>query len=251
MSAPDIEAHLAEAAGDAARIPEFLTALLDAQVLVPGVLASGADVPSSSPSVANLAPLNRSDGTSVQPFFTSKARLEETLQAMPGYESRYLQMRCRDLWGMTRGSTLILNPHSAYGKEFPPGEIGQLLDGAAAMTTHVLAESTTVLVGRPAETPPGLEEALCDLLRGHKTVESAYLGWKVVPSSGDQSYLVVIVGSPGARTAVSDELGRALVYYTQEHPVDVIFASPGEAHLLTDIEPFFLQRKRFRSHFRR
>jgi hypothetical protein len=55
------------------------------------------------------------------------------------------------------------------------------------MTTPLVVEPTEVLVGEPADRPPGMEEALRDLFRGHDPVESAYLGWKVVPSTGDQS----------------------------------------------------------------
>lgn len=65
-------------------------------------------------------------------------------------------------------SRFDLDPQSAlgYGKEFLPGEIAQLLDGAAAMTTHDVAESTSVLVGRPADKPPGMEGALRDRSEG-------------------------------------------------------------------------------------
>jgi SseB protein N-terminal domain/SseB protein C-terminal domain len=244
VSAEDVEVLLEAAASDSARIPEFLTALLEAQVLVAGVLDSDSGLVAAAGSTAGLAPLERADGASVQPFFTSEARLHETLQAVPGYESRYLVLRCRELWEMTRGSTLILNPHSAYGKEFLPGEIAQLLDGTATMTPRVVAAATNVLVGRPAHTPSGMEKALRDLFSAHGTVESAFLGWKVVADSGDQSYLLVVIGS-------SDELGRALVYFSQVHPVDVTFNRPGDKHLLTEIEPFYVRRKRSRSLFRR
>jgi hypothetical protein len=250
VSADDVEVLLEPAASDSARIPEFLTALLEAQVLVPGVLDSDSGLVAAAGSTAGLAPLARADGTSVQPFFTSEARLHETLQAVPGEESRYLALRCRDLWELTRGSTLILNPHSAYGKEFLPGETAQL-HGTATMTPQVVAAATNVLVGRPARTPSGMEKALRDLFSAHETVDSAFLGWKVVPDSGDQSYLLVVVGSSDARADVSDELGRALVYFSQAHPVDVAFNRPGDKHLLTEIEPFYVRRKRSRSLFRR
>ncbi len=163
MSSANAEVLLEAAASDSARTPEFLTALLEAQVLVRGVLDSGSGPIAAAGSTAALAPLTHADGTSVQPFFTSEARLHETLQAVPDYESLYLALRCRDLWELTCGSTLILNPHSAYGKEFLPGEIAQLLAGTATMTPHVVAAATNVLVGRPAHTPSGMEKALGDL----------------------------------------------------------------------------------------
>jgi hypothetical protein len=238
----DLEARLVAAATDPTQAPDFITALLDAQVFVAGEIHSEAVDGEVGAISATLPPLVRSDGTSVQPFFTSFARLQETLQAVPDYETRHLTMRCRDLWEMTRGSTLVLNPHSAYGKEFRPGEIAQLLDGAATMTTRVIKEPTRVLVGRPAQTPDGMEQALRDLFSRHEAVESAYLGWKVTPDSGDKSYLLMIVGTPTIRTEMGDELGRALLLFSQVHPIDVMFTGAGVDHLLSAIEPFYVWR---------
>jgi hypothetical protein len=238
----DLETRLVAAATDPTRAPDFITALLDAQVVVAGEIHSEAVDGEVGVISATLPPLVRPDGTSVQPFFTSFARLQETLQAVPGYETRYITMRCRDMWEMTRGSTLVLNPHSAYGKEFRPGEIAQLLAGAAAMTTRIVTEPTRVLVGRPAQTPNGMEQALRDLFSRHAGVESAHLGWKVAPDSGDQSYLLIIVGLPTIRTEMGDELGRALLSFSQAHPIDVMFTDPGADHLLSAVEAFYVRR---------
>ena len=198
---------------------------------------------------AILAPLADREGKPVQPFFTSEDGLNETISAVPGYESRYLALTCRQLWELTRGSTLVLSPNSMHGKKFLPGEIGQLVDGSAAMSTHVVAAETRVLVGRPAIIPPGMEEALTGIFSNSREVESAFLGWKVTSESGDQSYLLVVVGSSQCRPNVSDELGRALVYFSLSHPVDVMYAQPGEAHLLTSIKPFYIKRERRRLQF--
>jgi SseB protein N-terminal domain/SseB protein C-terminal domain len=236
-----LERLLVAASTDPAHVPEFLTTLLDATVIVPGTLNS---VDDSGGRTANLAPLLGSDGAPVQPFFTSVDRLNETIAAIPGYESRYLALGCRSLWEMTRGSTLLLNPHSTYGKEFLPSEIGQLLDGSALLTPRVVESGTRVMVGQPAHVPSGMEDALSAVFGHHRAIQSAYLGWKVTPDSGDLSYLLVIVGPDDTRTEVGDELGRALIYFSQSHPVDVLFARPGEHHLLSSIDPFYIKRRR-------
>lgn len=247
----DLEERLAAAATDPARAPDFITALLDAQVIVAGTLHSGRPGGDDGSTSAVLPPLIRGDGTEVQPFFTTVARLEETLRAVPGYESNYLTLRCRDFWELTQGSTLVLNPHSTYGKEFHPAEIAQLLDGAAAMTPHLITKTTQVAVGQPAHTPTGMREALRELLGRHEGVHSGYLGWKVVPESGDQSYLLVIVGSPTIRDELGDELGRALLLFSQTHPIDVMFERPGANHVLSTIEPFYVRPSPKRGLFRR
>ena len=98
---------------------------------------------------------------------------------------------------------------------------------------------TTVLVGEPAWVPPEMTEGLAALFRRFGGIEAAYLGWKVTPESGDGSYLLVVVGAPNARETVSDELGLALAPFTQEHPVDVMYAAPGADHVLSGIAPFY------------
>lgn len=102
---------------------------------------------------------------------------------------------------------------------------------------RVVAADTTVLVGEPARVPPGLTDVLSALFSRFPSVEAAFLGWKVTPASGDESYLLVVVGAPDA--VVRDELGAALGPFTNEHPIDVMFAQPGADHLLSEIDPFY------------
>ncbi|WP_440711407.1 enhanced serine sensitivity protein SseB C-terminal domain-containing protein [Herbiconiux sp. YIM B11900] len=233
----EIERLLVAAANDPAAAPEFVRALLESTVIVPGT--------ASGDRTANLADLLGPGGASVQPFYTSEERLRETLEVIPGFERSFLALPCRVLWQMTRGATLVLNPHSAHGKEFLPGEIAQLLDGAATLTPRVVETETRVLVGEPARVPPGMTDALATLFARHPEVDEAVLGWKVTPQedSMDESYLLVIVGDPTIRDSLAPELGQALVTYSVSSPIDVMYAEPGAGHLLRDVRPFY-RRKR-------
>ena len=233
----DIETLLIDAANDPSAAATFLPALLESTVIVPGT-ASG----ERSATFANLV---GASGSPVLPFYTSEDRLRETLQAMPTFEGNFLALPCRAFWEMTRGATLVLNPHSAQGKEFLPGEIGQLLDGAATLSRRVVPAGTPVFVGEPASVPAGMTEALAALFGRHPEVDRAVLGWTVTPQgdSMDESYLLVIVGSPSLREALGDELGRALVAYSLSSPIDVSFTEPGADHLLRDVPPFYRRRK--------
>ena len=87
-----------------------------------------------------------------------------------------------------------------------------------------------------------MTDALATLFSRFPGVESAYLGWKVTPSSGDESYLLVIVGALGTREVVNHDLGRELAPFSQEHPVDVMHVPPGTDHLLSGIDPFYRAR---------
>lgn len=233
----EVEKLLAEAANDPAAAPAFVTALLESTVIVPGT--------ASGDRTANLADLLGPGRGSVQPFYTSEARLSETVDVVPGFERHFLALPCRMLWQMTRGATLVLNPHSTHGKEFLPGEIAQLLDGAATLTPRVVQAETRVLVGEPARVPPGMTDVLSVLFTRHPEVDEAVLGWKVTPQedSMDESYLLVIVGDPLIRDTLGPELRQALVTYSLSSPIDVMYAAPGSGHLLTGVRPFY-RRKR-------
>jgi hypothetical protein len=239
-----LEDLLAAAAADPMQVPEFLDTLLDATVIVPGIATSrsvepGQSVRFEAGQAVQLAPLTGRDGSPVQPFYTSEEALQRTIAAVPGFEQRFLALACRDLWELTRGATLILNPHSQYGKEFLPGEIASLLAGSASLIQRVITTPTNVLVGVPAHIPPGMEDALTAVFRKHPDVERAFLGWKVTPDTGDESYLLVIVAPGNAREQLGPDVSKALVYYSQAHPVDLFFAVPGADHMLSGIEPFY------------
>jgi hypothetical protein len=242
-----LESLLAAAANEPTRAPEFISELLQAMVVVPGVV-SDAD---GGGQTATFPPLVGRDGASVQPFYTSEERFQETLAAIPGFEGRYIGLPCRAFWEMTRGATLVLNPHSAHGKEFLPGEIAHVLDGEASVTSRVVDTGTEVMVGRPAHVPPGMEDALSALFARHDEVSEAVLGWKVTPSTNDQSYLLVVVGSEDVRERVGGDLARSLVLFSQAHPVDVIYTAPGRGHLLSGEAPFYRKTTPRRSLFGR
>jgi hypothetical protein len=240
-----LESLLAAAAAEPTRAPEFVSELLQSMVVVPGVVSEGGG------QTATFPPLIGPDGGTVQPFYTSEERFQETLAAIPGFEGRYIGLPCRAFWETTRGATLVLNPHSAQGKEFLPDEVAHLLDGAAAVTSRVVETGTEVMVGRPAHVPPGMEDALSALFGRHEEVVEAVLGWKVTPSTNDQSYLLVVIGPADVREQVGDDLARSLVMFSQAHPVDVMYTMPGTGHLLSGLAPFYRKPAQRRSLFGR
>ncbi|RUR00995.1 enhanced serine sensitivity protein SseB C-terminal domain-containing protein [Labedella endophytica] len=242
-----LESLLAAAATEPTRVPAFVAELLQATVIVPGVVSDA----EGGGQTATFPPLVGPDRAPVQPFFTSEERLQETIAAIPGYEGRYIGLPCRAFWEMTRGATLVLNPHSSHGKEFLPGEIAHVLDGAAAVTTTVVEAETPIMVGQPAHVPPGMEDALSAMFARQEAVTEAVLGWKVTPSTNDQAYLLVVVGSEDVRERIGDDLSRSLVLFSQAHPVDVMYTTPGASHMLSSIAPFYRKAAPRRSLFGR
>jgi hypothetical protein len=65
------------------------------------------------------------DGVAHTPIFSSLARLRAVLQS----ERTYLAMQGRNLLEILRGSHLVLNPGSPFGKQFFPQEVEAMLSG--------------------------------------------------------------------------------------------------------------------------
>jgi hypothetical protein len=65
------------------------------------------------------------DGVAHTPIFSSLARLRAVLQS----ERTYLAMQGRNLLEILRGSHLVLNPGSPFGKQFFPQEVEAMLNG--------------------------------------------------------------------------------------------------------------------------
>jgi len=150
MALHDIEHLLISATIDAARRPAFYRALVRSTILVPG-LYSGESV--------RLLPTSGTGGYqgSLYPFFTSLAKLRESIPADDKNADLYLEMSCRSFFSMTRGKQRILNPNSEHGKVFLPDEVARLLGADDAMTVylqdlttrteHSLGEGAHVFVG--------------------------------------------------------------------------------------------------------
>lgn len=122
----DLEKALRLAMTDPAVRPHFLGMLLEATVyvLVPPNVNPGKTTLQTGDRVSFRA-WEKSDGTQAIPFFTSMDVLKQSVKEKEGY----LGLPARDLFEITRGARLVLNPRSPYGKEFVPDEIEALLAG--------------------------------------------------------------------------------------------------------------------------
>ena len=122
----ELEILLEKAAIEPGHRPAFFRSLLEATVWVPGAAAQGEQVVEDS--VLDLQHWEKDDGTSVIPFFTSLAALQQAVED----EQSFVVMPVRTLFAMTLGETLYLNAKLATGKEFAPREISHLRAKRAA-----------------------------------------------------------------------------------------------------------------------
>jgi hypothetical protein len=118
--ANSLEVALKKAVTEPSAYPLFLRELLQSKVVIvpvgPQPAAIGAVVPANTAIALGTIAFA---GRKCVPFFTSEARLPTGTE--------YLRLDAKTFFELTRGTHLVMNPGSDYGKEFCPEEITGLL----------------------------------------------------------------------------------------------------------------------------
>lgn len=238
----EIERLLVAAAEDPAQRADFSSALLAAEVYVLGsVDRPAAEVAGGSDSSMKLVTLTDEEGP-ITPFFTSEAALERALAARPDTDPRFVRLNTRDLFSMMNGKRLVLNPDGPGGKIYLPGEVERLLlDGDAPGEAQVLPAGSQIFVGEPANVSAELPGILARFFDQQPAVDAAHLGWFVRPD-GQKGYLLAIVTTDPE--SAMDGFGTLPVpEHIGEETFDVMFAAPGEEHLLTSVPAFYTREE--------
>jgi hypothetical protein len=234
----ELERLLVAAAGDPAERPAFSKALIDSDVYVLG-LVDGEIVDGVVPAGASVRLWSIADDQgSITPFFTSERKMDETLATHPGADPRYIRLRCRNLFELTAGTRLVLNPGSPYGKIFVPAETAALADGRQpGMQTEVIKEERHVLVGAAAHIPPELPAVLSRYLVQRPVVAAAHLGWIAHPD-GHTGYFMIVEATD--REQALDGFGSLNIgEVTNDQTLDVRVVPPGSHHALSAIPAFY------------
>lgn len=242
-----LEIALQLAASDAAHRPEFFRLLLESTIFI---LASSGQLEGMDEGLVTLKNNTqiqvtnwaKPDGTSVIPFFSSLRTLQ---QAITGDE-KYIALPARTFFEMTRGTALILNPSSAFGKEFTPAEVEALLaEGVNKMATPMVVErDTQVLLGQPANYPDAMVASLTTLLANHPNVKAAYLAQMFDRTRDEKPHLIVGIQADGDFENIVREAGLvASDTAPKGEPVDLIRVVRGDPgvgkYFLKEVKPFY------------
>jgi hypothetical protein len=136
---------------------------------------------------------------------------------------------------------LVLNPDDSTSKIYLPGEVERLLDGDASGGAHVVPAGSQVFVGEPANEPAELKNILTGFFAQRPAVDAAHLGWAVQPD-GQKGYLLAIV-TTDPQSAMDGFGTLPIPDYIGEETFDVMFAAPGENHVLTSVPAFFTRER--------
>jgi hypothetical protein len=252
----DLEQKLMHAANDPASRPDFYKALMDSKIFVIGFTDVGGEGVTTLPTGAKVSieSWEKNDGTKITPFFTSLDALKRALKK----QSRYVSLPARSFLELTKGSSLVLNPASPYGKEFYPNEVQALLDTGMnhVAQSRVVQKETKVLLGQPANFPSEMVSALTALLAKHSVVKAAHLCLMHDPSAGEKPSLIVGFEGDGDLTQAMKEAGSVAADTAPKGElVDFSILKRGEPglseYMLKSVKPFYERtwRSKLRSLF--
>ena len=155
------------------------------------------------------------------PIFTSTQRIFD--KGIIKEEIKYLAMKGEELFKITKGATLVLNPYSDYGKELLPVEVEKMISGTILTDRAknlTLKVDTKVQIGQPAKYPTEIVNSLKELFSNRPNVKAAYLGWIYNPSLGDPPHLIFGLDADGDFKTLTQEAG----FTAQQHLVEGEFA---------------------------
>lgn len=177
------------------------------------------------------------------PFFTALPRIFE--KNVVKDQVPYLEMKAGDLFGLTKGATLILNPFTDFGKELVPQEIEQILDGSilgGAIHEVDVPRDTQVRIGQPAILPTAMLDKLISVFSDRDDVNAAYLAVVDMVESGNPPRLLIAMNITGDRQTIFEETGRTAQQFLQQgESIDIMELSPenGISTYFDDQQPFF------------
>lgn len=238
----ELETLLEQAATEPAYRPAFFRTLLDSTVWVPGNAAEGEAVVEES--ALDIQHWEKDDGTSVIPFFTSLAALQQAVDD----EQAFVVMPARTLFEMTLGETLFLNAKLPTGKEFTPREIIHLVgeEGSPLSQQEVIEGGTALLLSEVAEPPAQMVDSLTTLFKSIKTVKRAFI-CSIKEQANAQANLLIGIEAEGDIEEIIHAAGSvATDTLPGDEPVDICQVAEGEkgiSHfMLAHITPFYERR---------
>ena len=159
------------------------------------------------------------DGRPATAVFTAAERATQVI----GPDAAPVSFPGRVLLETIRENPAVLNPGHGYGARWSPDAMAALI----GRPNPAAADRHPTHVARPAETPPGLVEALTRELSAEPAVKAAWLAlarWR----DGEEGFLLDVRADAG-EAAVPVLMNRALAGLELDARLDVVVGSPAGA----------------------
>ncbi len=203
----DLEKILHKAAADHSEAPAFYEELMESKIFVLGKPESeksqGEFTLEEEEAVIIQHWERETDKSPVVPFFTSLQMLQHAIET----DEPYLELTTVDLFQLTLGAPLVLNPNSDFGMEFEPEDVAVLLDTDLMVNSeHILEEQTEVLLGHAENVSEVFKSVLTEFFDKHHEVEAAYIGTIQIPEDDDKEHLMVGIQGKGRFEKIIDTI---------------------------------------------
>jgi hypothetical protein len=178
------------------------------------------------------------------PMFSSLTRLQTALTG----EAAYLGVNALELLKMTKGSALLLNPGSDYGKEITVEEAASIIDGSIWQPTerYVAKKDTRVLIGQPKNYPTELVESLSRLFKRRKEVKRAWIAHFFNPERDQRPHTLIAIEVGSSFESIAADAGIvARTIQIPDPPLDFlpITGKAGvEDYFKNSAKPFYERR---------
>lgn len=184
----DLEALRSQAIADPRSEATFFAALLDARLFAHRPI-------SDDSGRVRLLQFTRPDGLTVLPAFTSRARAEFAA----GSGARVLEFVGRDLFLLTRGAVIMLDPNDESCTLFPE-EIEMLLRQGRVpdVATVNVGDDGPYQIAADEAVPDQLAQSLRLILSGVPYIRAAYLFQRIVGSEAVATYLLALDVEPAS-----------------------------------------------------
>lgn len=203
INAKELAKLLLEAVDDKLAEPAFFRALLDASVYV--------HVPRNAKSDRlSIVQFTTPEGLTVLPFFSDS----QQAKAASGPSVAVMKLTGRQLFSLTRGATLMLNPNETSCILYPE-ELSMLLDeGEVAVIERFDAVDQPLLVGPAGRSAAPLIECLMALYATLSSIERAYVGEVLAANEADHPRLLISAAVP---TKDAEHAARATATAVRNH----------------------------------
>ena len=244
----ELEKSLVRAAKDPAHRPQFYRDLVASDLFIvreglPPANHQRTVLPAGEKLQIRFVQWN---GKNCIPVFSSLPRLEAVIREAGGY----LSLNALELMKITKGADLVLNPGSDFGKELVAQEIASLIDGSMwqPSETYVARKAEQVMIGKPANYPRELADALSRFFKTQKGVKRAFLAHFFHPERDEKPHTLIAIEYGGEWDPIVAGAGIVVRNVTVPDPPVDFFPMTGrhglEDYFRRESQPFY-QRKLF------
>ena len=227
-----LEFLLEQTARNVAHKPEAMRKILETKVLVPVSVAE---------EEVHILHWLSTEGMSVVPVFTS---IEKTA-AIESEVEKLVWISSEELFQLTLGAVVSINPTWEEEIEIYPEEIEGLLDGSAFTQTKkfTITSDTDFIIGLPLFYPNELVDALTNFFALYDFVDKAYLGQCFSPEMYDEPHILIGIETKDGIEPLLEDVGIVLSELAElPAPVDFFQIGKGELfdkYFVGKIDPFY------------